>query len=1249
MKISLYLVIAPGLSFLAPAQTTPDVGSGAPNLSIQQGFQQAYFRGSFMTLVSLPPLGNVKTLGVQGLVQEFADASKSTANKYALVDPNVSASIPLVYQVYAPLYSVYTMLGPTTAGYPTGDTRVCPIPGCYYQLFDKPYAIFGYSTALPNGSTTLETRDPFFTKWQALGGIATLGAANSAEQTITSAAGNGATVQTFQQGAVFSITSGLLTGRVAGIAPTVYAAYTTVGGYRGFLGLPASDETILSSGVHRQQFEGGFVDYTPGSPAVAHYSISDIIVTPVTSLKLNVGDTIVLTATPYDPNGNALTDRSVAWTTSNSRVVMIQSTAGQTVTIKAVGGGAATVTASAEGKASLPVAISITAQCCGLGEGAPTTQVRQEFEDAVARNHLSVQLPAAGPVQRAGSGYIQTLADAQTGATYLIAVADGSGSAYLVKGALLSAYLALGGPSGSLGYPASDVTPGGRQMFTNQAALAGSPVQAVTGIMLIKWAALGYETGPLGPPTSGLSPVLSFQATAGTVQFFRGGSILASAGKAWSVTGLVLAAYMQAGGATGSLGLPTDDEYVAGARRRQDFEGGYIDYSPGDATAAVHPGTRHPQVTATPTQPVAGSKVQLALGGFDAGSTLRVSVTGQPDFTVNTSTGAYIWSVAVPAASKAGTVSIRAVDLATMASAIGSYTVRLPSQVSYQLTKISGDGQTAAPGAVLSQPLRILIKDDAGNPAVGLPVTFAASPGAQIVMASPTTDASGQAMATLRLAGTDGLVLATGAAGSQVVTFSAQAVHATLPNFPSVSQVAQGGSMLASAAAILRFYQNRGELPNSNGFADPQVLNQYLRSFCINNTQGIQTCDGFVLSGSADQFINLWRLGSFAGAPITVTIQPPDPSTIKGLLGQSQPVLLELALAGGTTHFVVATGTTADGGITIMDPDPSFARARLADYLTGGATLTDVIQIAPEKPATAGFLVTGDTPVQIVSPAGTCGLNLDLGPALHQTFCSGTQSVIELDIAATQSYNLSFTDLATPGNQVSLVGSGPAAYTLSHSGPVWTAAPATPQFTAAAIVNAASFTPALAPGGLFTIFGSGLTQGAMPVSIQIGGEEATVIAASPFQVSGQVPPDLEPGSYQMTLSSPRGSNTQLVTIQRVAPAIFQLPNQYGAILNQNGTVNSPDNPAQRGQAIVIYTTGLGVVSRQRNLDIVQDPPAVVIEGTELQPFFAGLSPGFIGLYQINVSLPSAIAPGLTLTVIVRQNDITSNPVELAVQ
>jgi uncharacterized protein (TIGR03437 family) len=1300
-------------SLLAPGQTsTTDVGSGAPNDSVRYSFGAAYYRNRFSTLVSLPPLGDVKKFGATGLVQEFPDAAKTTGVRYALIKPNTAvqaADGSDVFQLTGILYAYYSSVGVTTAGQPTSDYLNCADGLCQYQFYDKNYALFAYFQGLQSGQN-FTLRDPFYTKWISLGGMSSLGAANSAETAVSSVVSSGAaTLQTYSRGALYNITSGSLTGRLIPVTAPVYDLYVANGAHAGFLGFPSGEPVSLPGGGHRQNFEGGSIDYSDSGTPVLRLPVGSVqISSGGSSARLNLGDTVSVRASVYGANGTELADRSITFVTSNSRVISVQQS-GSAATLRAVAGGTAKITAVSEGKTSAVFTIFVSAPCCDIGEGAPSAAAQQIFIDAVNRSRIAVRLPAANPVRRVGSGLVQEFqgVEPNTAVRYLVGVADRAAIGYVVTGDILTKYEQQGGPAQAMGYPIGDVLYDtariGRQLFEG-GAIAGNAVRVVAGAFLQKWALLNYESGVMGQPTGDVDGFVTFTGTSGRSQSFQNGSLYGAgagpqAGKVYFISGLIGAKYNSIGAARGQLGLPVTDEFATAGKRRQEFEGGYLEYTAGDTEAKLTVRDRKPSITTTPATVAAGTRVHITIGGFGDAAALRVSVTGQTDFVVKTQTGSYFWDSYVPAGLVSGVIKVHAVDTASSSAvADGTYSVISVADLHAQIVKLGGDTQTASPGSKAPQSLRVAVRDDSGNPLAGVAVKFSASSGAQVAPPTAITDSLGQAETFLRLPLTEGIVLANAEAVRQVATFSARSVRSSLTNYPKLTQsgdvplgngkatIAQKGALLTAAASILRYYQNRGDLGMPNGVADPGVLNQFLKSLCFFDAQGVQNCDGFVSpKNSQEQFVNLWRLADFASNSVDVSIEAPDLTAIRDLLAQDSPVLLALALTSNGVpagaHFVVAIGVAADGSILIHDPNPAFGRTSLTEYLSGfpiegsnwTGTVAGALRLLPRSPTGTGFvIVSSNEKISIISQAGDCGVTLRwpntaatatgaVSPTgyFSQKYCDGGQTSYQIDITGSDPSYSVLTDLGSLGSKVDLATVGVGSLRATRPGPKLVIGPQDINFSSRSVVNAATYTTDMAPGGLISIFGDGLAKRDTATKVEIGNIAARVTVSFPFQVNLQIPPEVQPGTQILRVTSPFGVSEQTIEVQAVAPAIFRLDPlplgldktaaNKGATINQDGKLNLPSNPARRGSIVTLFGTGFGAVNTGKVPSSTVLPVTGLLSGQEAVVSFAGLTPGFIGLYQVNVTIPLTAPPGLEIPISFRTGGAESSPVEIAVQ
>jgi len=218
------------------------------------------------------------------------------------------------------------------------------------------------------------------------------------------------------------------------------------------------------------------------------------------------------------------------------------------------------------------------------------------------------------------------------------------------------------------------------------------------------------------------------------------------------------------------------------------------------------------------------------------------------------------------------------------------------------------------------------------------------------------------------------------------------------------------------------------------------------------------------------------------------------------------------------------------------------------------------------------------------------------------------------------------------------------------------------------VLNAASYAPftaRIAPGELLTLYGSNLASTSQSVvggtaaptslagvQVTIGGYPAPIFSVvAPSQVSVIVPYEVQPGSVAgIQLTNAMGtSNTVTQIVSNTAPGVFtQTPNglTYGEIqhLGIGNSVSpvassvSDGNPAVEGETLAAYLTGLGTVTTgitdgalgpsTASGDPTTNTIAVDFSQTAVGTTdYAGLAPGFAGLYQLNFAIP---ATGITV-------------------
>ncbi len=233
---------------------------------------------------------------------------------------------------------------------------------------------------------------------------------------------------------------------------------------------------------------------------------------------------------------------------------------------------------------------------------------------------------------------------------------------------------------------------------------------------------------------------------------------------------------------------------------------------------------------------------------------------------------------------------------------------------------------------------------------------------------------------------------------------------------------------------------------------------------------------------------------------------------------------------------------------------------------------------------------------------------------------------------------------------------------------------ATPSVQVGAVVNAASFLSGpVAPGEIVTLYGRSLGPAQLAgaemtpeglVATRLAGTQVLfdgvpapllavtagqINAVAPYSLAGRTTTDVQ------VVGTSGKSNTVRLPVAAAAPGVFTADSSgrgQGAIWNEDGSRNSPANPAAKGSIIILFATGEG----QTTPDGVDGKPAgtplpqpvlpVIVginnEGAEI--LYAGAVPGLsAGIMQLNVRVPESTPSGEAIPVIVKIGEAFSQP------
>ena len=241
------------------------------------------------------------------------------------------------------------------------------------------------------------------------------------------------------------------------------------------------------------------------------------------------------------------------------------------------------------------------------------------------------------------------------------------------------------------------------------------------------------------------------------------------------------------------------------------------------------------------------------------------------------------------------------------------------------------------------------------------------------------------------------------------------------------------------------------------------------------------------------------------------------------------------------------------------------------------------------------------------------------------------------------------------------------------------------QATGATLVNAASFasqtTDGVTPDSIGSVFGQFVTTGntihrapdnVLPlpttlggVQVTIGGKPASLFFVSLFQINLVVPGDLIDGPANIVVTNSDGTTrTGTARILRSQMGLFTVnaggSGTAAALTTQNGvlfqSVLNPDQtprPVDPGTTeqpnfLVLFGTGFrgAPVMNPNDANGVAEAYEATVQGVPVPLLYAGPAPGFVGLDQLNLTLPPELSGFGEVEILIRNQSRVSNAVKI---
>jgi uncharacterized protein (TIGR03437 family) len=377
--------------------------------------------------------------------------------------------------------------------------------------------------------------------------------------------------------------------------------------------------------------------------------------------------------------------------------------------------------------------------------------------------------------------------------------------------------------------------------------------------------------------------------------------------------------------------------------------------------------------------------------------------------------------------------------------------------------------------------------------------------------------------------------------------------------------------------------------------------------------------------------------------------------------------------ASNNGQYLVDNNVLNSSLVPIKKLDPTIGPSSGFVFLNNAAYRTTTSNpVAPQPTSTQTACVFGGTicvtqTIASTTPVGSPGVIVpgvistitDLGPDKSDPSLSDTVRPIRMAESplvgtATALFTRTLAALRDQSAFIALTSSGLTVIPFNYDAPT-----PVPQLTS--IVNSADQTQAVAPGGLISVMGQNMPTALGDACLTANGATVPLLqSVSSTQVNGQLPFNID-GDAQITLRTQGGVSDNLnISILPTAPSVFLDASSTASVYRgaNNAQVNA-GNPVLAGDALVIYATGLGRTRPAIQagdtapvdpLSVAMVTPDVSLNGVPLQVVYAGLTPGGVGVYQINVRVPPDIAGGANVPLVIRQGGMsTTVAIQVAAQ